>query len=41
MACCINIGVVGCAKPVPSHFVEKIGPSELNILSLVNGEKNF
>ena len=39
IACCNCSFVVGCASPLPDHCVEKTGPSEPKILSLVKGEK--
>ena len=39
IACCSWSFVVGCASPLPDHCVEKAGPSESKILSLVKGEK--
>ena len=39
MVCSSCFGVVGCAIPLPDHFVEKVGPNDPKILSLVKGEK--
>ena len=39
IACCNCSFVVGCASPLPDHCVEKAGPSEPKILSLLKGEK--
>ena len=38
IACWVSSGVVGCARPLPVHLVEKIGPKDPKSLSLLNGE---
>ena len=37
IACCSWSFVVGCASQLLDHCVEKVGPNELKILSLVKG----
>ena len=41
MACCNCSGVVRYVSLLPNHFVEKAGPNEPKILSLVKGENLF
>ena len=41
IACCSRTEVVGCANPLPDHFVKKIEPTNPKILSFGNGEKKL
>ena len=39
IACSNCSGVVGCANPLPNHFVEKARHNDPKFLSFVKGEK--
>ena len=41
MACSNCFGVVGCTNSLLDHFVEKVGPNDPKILSLVKREKKW
>ena len=36
MACCSWVRILGCANPLPNHFLEKIEPIDPKILPLLN-----
>ena len=39
IVCCVSSGVGRWARPLPVHLVEKVGPKDPKIVSLVYGEQ--